>query len=515
MKNTVTILIALLFVPPAALHAADVPTHPNILFIMVDEMKWNVMGCAGHEIVKTPHLDQLAREGTRFATAYTVAAICVPSRYSAFTSRYAHVHGSTDNSTPIRAPQLILPSILKHAGYQTAIAGKLHFIRPNNVDYGFDFFWSYADEGPGKLPTWPRDLEKKYGRAGARRLDPRPFPDDALGKDLGRNAYPKEDSQTFWITARAVDFLDQRNKDAPFFLFVSYLDPHSPSHLSAPYWNMYDAAKMPLPPTFRVDPAKPAVSAANRHEVNNPEIVKAMTAAYYAKVTMIDDNIGRLLDELAKRNLADNTLVIFTADHGNMLGDHNRWFKGVMYDGSSRIPLLMKAPPAGSFRSTFNRGAVVSRIVENIDIMPTVCEIAGVPLPEEGIQGRSMTGLVAGRDPDWKDRAFSERGSSMIRTPRYKLICNDRKTAREHGDYELYDMAKDPMETTNLASDPGHAEVLKDLLAKHESWQKDIPPVPAIPGVAPEPRSGITPDAEKPAKARRNRSAGNAEPSTK
>ena len=108
MKNTLTILIALLFVPPAALHAADVPTHPNILFIMVDEMKWNVMGCAGHEIVKTPHLDQLAREGTRFATAYTVAAICVPSRYSAFTSRYAHVHGSTDPAkwTEILSPDL-------------------------------------------------------------------------------------------------------------------------------------------------------------------------------------------------------------------------------------------------------------------------------------------------------------------------------------------------------------------------------------------------------------------------
>ena len=129
--HILTLLTALLLAPLAALHAADAAPKPNILFIMVDEMKWNVMSCAGHPIVKTPNLDRLAREGTRFATAYTVAPICTPSRYSFFTGRYAHVHGSTDNSTPPREPQVLLPAILKHHGYQTAISGKLHFI-PNN-----------------------------------------------------------------------------------------------------------------------------------------------------------------------------------------------------------------------------------------------------------------------------------------------------------------------------------------------------------------------------------------------
>ena len=125
--------------------------------------------------------------------------------------------------------------------------------------------------------------------------------------------------------------------------------------------------------------------------------------------------------------MAENTLIVFTADHGNMLGDLNRWFKGVMYEGSTRIPLLMKAPPASPFAAQFNRGAVISNIVENIDVMPTLCEMVGVPLPSKGIQGRSMTTLVAGKDAGWKDRAFAERGSSMVRTPQYKLIKNDRK----------------------------------------------------------------------------------------
>ncbi len=516
MKTNLTILIALLFVPLALLRAADAPqpTHPNILFIMVDEMKWNVMSCAGHPLVKTPHLDQLAREGTRFATAYTVAPICTPSRYSFFTGRYAHVHGSTDNSTPPREPQVLLPCILKQAGYQTAISGKLHFISPPNIDYGFDYFWSYKDEGSGKLPSWPEYIEEQYGKGAQKKsLQTQPFPNDPLGKDLGKLTYPNADSQTSWITARALDFLDRRDKAKPFFLFVSYLDPHSPSHLCEPYWSMYqneyDPEGIPLPPTFKQDLSKPLATNASRHGVNDPKIVKAMTAAYYAKVTMVDDNVGWLLRQLRKQGLAENTLIVFTADHGNMLGDLNRWFKGVMYEGSARIPLLMKAPAASAFAAQFNRGHVVSNIVESIDVMPTLCEMAGVPLPEQGIQGRSMTALVAGKAGDWKERAFAERGSSMVRTQQYKLICDDRKNAGESGEYELYDLSKDPMETQNLATDPACAGVLKDLLARHETWQKDVPPPPVIPGVVAEPRPGTCIPAE-PKKQRKN-----TQPSTK
>ncbi len=469
---------------------------PNILFIMVDEMKWNVMSCAGHPLVKTPNLDRLAREGTRFATAYTVAPICTPSRYSFFTSRYAHVHGATDNSTPLRESQLLLPAILKHHGYQTAISGKLHFI-PDNLAYNFDFFWSFAGEGPRKLPTWPADVEKKHGRNAARKVVEQPFPNDPLGRDLGRLPYPKEDAQTFWITDRATDFLKQRDKSAPFFLFVSYLDPHSPSHLCEPYWKMFDAEKMPLPPSFKQDSAKPKETESNRHVVNDPQIVKALTAAYLAKVTMVDDNVGRLLEHLRAQGLAENTLIVFTADHGNMLGDLNRWFKGAMYEGSTRIPLLMKAPATGALAAPFNRGTVVNDIVENIDVMPTLCELAGVPLPAQGIQGKSLTALVAGKDAAWKNRAFAERSSSMVRTAQFKYIKNAAKNERHGGGAaELYDLTKDPLELHNLAGDPAYAATLKDLAAQHDAWQKDVPPVPVLAGVAPEPPPGATTDAE-------------------
>lgn len=459
--------------------------RPNILFIMVDEMKWNVMGCEGHPIVKTPNLDRLAGEGTRFATAYTVAPICTPSRYSFFTARYAHVHGATDNSTPTREPQLLLPSILRHAGYETAISGKLHFI-PANAGYDFDHFWSFAGEGPRALETWPAFVEKKHGKGSSRELEVQPFPDDPLGADLGKLTYPEEDAQTHWITDRALDFLKRRDAAKPFFLFVSYLDPHSPSHLCEPYWSMYNPEKMPLPPTFRQDSNKPARTAENRHEVNDPKIVKALTAAYFAKVTMVDDNVGRLLGALRKSGLDTNTLVVFTADHGNMLGDLNRWFKGAMYEGSARIPLLMKAPSAGPFAASFNRGVVVTNIVQNIDVMPTLCELAGVPLPSLGIQGRSMAALVAGREATWKEQAFAERSSSMVREGRFKYIKNDKKNARHGGGaVELYDLASDPLETNNLAVDPQHAATMKRLAAQLDTWQTAMAPVPVIAGVKP------------------------------
>jgi choline-sulfatase len=470
-------LFALFAIFAVSARAAD--RKPNILFLMVDEMRWNAMSCAGNPIVHTPHLDQLAREGTRFATAYTVAPICVPSRYSLFTGRYAHVHGATDNGTPTTEPLLLLPTLLKHFGYETAISGKLHFI-PNNQAYDFDYFWSFTTEGPHKLPTWPEAVEATYGRGAARRLTQQPFPDDPLGGDLGKLTIPKEGAQTFWLTDRAIEFLDKRDKEKPFFLFVSYLDPHSPSHLCDPYWNMFDPEKMPLPPTFHQNPGHPLRSADNRHEVYDPAIVKAMTAAYYAKVTMVDDNIARLLAELERRGLKDDTLIVFTADHGNMLGDHNRWFKGVTYEGSARVPLLLKAPASSRYAANFNQGKVINEIVENIDVMPTLCEMIGVDLPKEGIQGRSLAPLAAGHAQDWKNVAFSERESRMIRTPQYKLMCDDRLGADP---YSLFDLTVDPMEEHDLAKDPAHAAVFKELSGRLAAWQKDHPPVPQIEGV--------------------------------
>ncbi len=496
--------------PAAELSAVS---QPNILLIMVDEMRWNALGCAGHAIVRTPNLDRLAREGTRFATAYTCAPVCVPSRYCFFTSRYAHVHGSTDNGTPPQAGEVLLPALLRHYGYETALSGKLHFLPPNQ-EYGFDYFWSFTTEGPGQLQRWPEYMDAKHGRGSARRLVPgsQPYPDDPLGRDLGKLPYPKEDSQTFWITDRALDFLRRRDRQKPFFLFVSYLDPHSPSHLCEPYWSMYDADKMPNPripesvKKERVEAVRNDARGGGRHLIDNEAMARALTAAYYAKVTMVDDNVGRLLQQVESMGLSDDTIIVFTADHGNMLGDHGRWFKGVMYEGSSRIPLLIKAPRRSAFAAEFNRGKVVNETVENIDVMPTLMEMVGRPLrADAGFQGASLVKLAAGKETAWKTAIFAERGSRMIRTARYKLIKNQEKTVRKgDGEYELYDLVKDPGEDVNLIDDPACASVVTELKARLEAWQKDRPSPPVIQGVwTTQAAAATNPAAKGKAKARR------------
>jgi arylsulfatase A-like enzyme len=485
---------------------------------MVDEMRWNAMGCAGNSIVRTPNLDRLAREGTRFATAYTCAPVCVPSRYGCFTSRYAHVHGSTDNGTPPQPGQVLLSPLLQHYGYQTALSGKLHFL-PSEQDYGFDYFWSFSNEGPGKLQRWPQYMDAQHGPGSARRLVPgsQPFPDDPLGRDLGKLPYPKEDSQTFWITDRAIDFLHQRDRQKPFFLFVSYLDPHSPSHLCEPYWSMYDAKGMPnprIPESIRKERAEAVRSDARgggRHLIANEAMARALTAAYYAKVTMVDDNVGRLLQQVESMGLSDDTIIVFTADHGNMLGDHGRWFKGVMYEGSSRIPLLVKAPRRSALAAEFNRGKVVNEMVENIDVMPTLMEMIGRPLPAgAGFQGASLVNLAAGKETAWKTAIFAERGSMMVRTTQYKLIKNQERDIRKgDSDYELYDLVKDPGEDVNLINDPACASVVKELKARLEAWQRDRPSPPVIEGVwTTRAAAPVTSATKGKAKARRRQTPG-------
>ena len=253
------ILTGLLLAPPAALHAADTaPTQkPNILFIMVDEMKWNVMSCAGHTIVKTPHLDRLRAKGR-------VSPPPTPWRRSARRPATASSPAVTPTFTappttarPPANPSCCCPPFSNTPATRPPSAANCISSRIISITASITSGRSPA-KGPGKLPTWPQDVEKKHGRGAARRLEIQPFPDDPLGRDLGKLTYPKEDTQTFWITDRAVDFLRQRDTEKPFFLFVSYLDPHSPSHLCEPYWNMFDAEKMPLPPTFRQDPSKPS-----------------------------------------------------------------------------------------------------------------------------------------------------------------------------------------------------------------------------------------------------------------
>jgi choline-sulfatase len=455
------------------------PARPNILFIMVDEMRWNAMGCEKHPVVKTPNLDRLAREGTRFANSYTVSPVCSPSRASAFTGRYAHVHGVTGNGIPANNGEIFLPSILKHYGYHTAISGKLHYT-PVRFDYGFDQFWSFSAEGPTPDLGYQAYLRKKHGSPAKwpHVEGTCPWPEDPLGRDVGLFKYPEEDFETDWITARSLEYMRSRkNTGQPWMLFTSYLKPHSPSVEPQPYFGMYDPKAMPIPklPANAREVRASMRGRQQRHYVDNEEMMRVMSAKYYGAVTHVDRHVGEMLAELERLGMADNTIVLFTADHGNMLGDHGRWFKGVQYEGSAHVPLLWKGPKA----SAENGGRVVEKPVENVDLMPSLLEAVGVPVPN-GVQGRSFVKLARGQDSQWKDRCYSQLRGGMVLDGRWKLIDN---SLNGSGDFELYDLRNDPKEDRNLAADASQRERVAQYKQDLAAWRKAKPAPVKIAGM--------------------------------
>jgi arylsulfatase A-like enzyme len=454
--------------------------RPNILFIMVDEMRWDAMGCEKHPVVETPSLDALAKEGVRFASSYTASPVCSPARACAFTGRHAHVHGVTSNQVPANRGEIFLPSILKHHGYGTAIAGKLHY-SPRQYGFGFDQFWTFSAEGPTPELGYVEYLRRKHGSPNkwARVDGTCPWPDDELGRDVGLFKYPIGDFETEWITDRSVDYLRARqNSRQPWFLFTSYLKPHSPSVEPEPYFSKYDKADIPIPklPANAKEVRAQQTGQSRRHYVDDERMVRVMSSKYYGAINHIDNQVGRLLRELKRLGMADNTLVLFTADHGNMLGEKGRWFKGVQWDGSSRVPLIWRGPKG----SPENGGKVVREVVDNCDLVPSILDAAGLPVPE-GVQGRSFIKLARGADPQWKNRSFSQLRSGMVVDANWKLIDN---SLNGTGPYELYDLRNDPREDRNLASDPKHRDRVASYQELIAQWRADRPAPVKIAGMS-------------------------------
>ncbi len=458
---------------------APAPPRPNILFVMVDEMRWDAMSSEKHPVVLTPNLDRLAKQGLRFSNAYTVAPVCSPARTCVFTSRYADVHGVTRNEIPANNGEIFLPSILRHYGYHTAIAGKLHYM-PKRFDFGFDQFWSFTNEGPTPDLGYMAYLNRKHGSPAKWAIVPGtcPWPNDPLGRDVGVFKYPKADFETEWITDRSIDYLRSRQGTAqPWFLFASYLKPHSPSVEPKRYFDKYDPAAIPIPrlPDNIKEIRAKLTGFAKRQFIEDEQMLRVMSAAYYGAIAHIDDQVGKLLAELDRLGMADNTLVLFTADHGNMLGDRGRMFKTVMYEGSSHVPLIWRGPKG----ARENTSRVEEKIIENTDLFPTILESVGLPIPER-VQGRSFLSLARGKDHDWKDRCYSQLATAMVRTPRWKFIDNTRNLS---GSFELYDMRDDPKEQRNAVADASHRDLVEDFKRQLTAWRADKPAPVKIAGM--------------------------------
>jgi len=442
--------------------------RPNILWICTDQQRYDTIRALGNEHINTPHIDRLVAEGTAFTHAFCQSPICTPSRASFLTGMYpSSVHGCCNgNDYWAGAAPLVTQLLADGKDYDCGLAGKLHLagaagrIEPRGDDGYRVFHWSHDSRD-----LWPEghayaDWVRQKGHVLAE-----------LREDTAR--LPPALHQTTWCADMAIDFMNEERSD-PWLMSVNMFDPHSPFDPPQEYLDRYDPALLPDPLWSDEDPVAhaklgPLDGAAT---IERPR-AKEVLAAYYAMIELVDDNVGRMLAALEESGQRENTLVIFTSDHGELAGDHQLVGKGCrFYECLVRVPLVCSWP--GMVRE----GAVSAALVELIDIAPTLLELAGVEAPQR-MHGRSLWPLLIGAasehreyvrceyyralNPDAPGREHLQGNyATMIRDRRHKLVCYHDRTAGE-----LFDLEADPGEFDNLWDDPASADLRFGLLQEN------------------------------------------------
>ncbi len=470
--------------------------RPNVLLIMTDQHRHDLMTCAGESIVPTPNIDRIARRGVRFTNAYSSYPVCVASRMAMLTGLYAHQTGVIDNTDFLDWRYRTMAHHFADSGYLTGLIGKMHFGDAHN--HGFDYYLSINDWlmylGPNachfanEIASNPHAKDNFYRTVfdtGAG------FPDvydlwDGKGSPWeGRvtqsdfrsmaSELPAEDHLDMFVARESGKFM-QRYKDQPFFLCASFMKPHTPLFAPAEWAAKYPVADMPL-----TDPGD--ISGYPEHIQRriksfsglDPLLRQANMSGYYACLDFVDHCIGNLLDTFAAEGLLDNTIVVYMSDHGDMADQHGMQGKFCLFDPSVKVPLIISYPAA------LPQDKVCTALVEQLGLYPTLADLTetgpvGAPAyrPFDGapetITDVRFTDLVRRPELPGPEAVFSEynlRSDNchyMIRTPQYKYIHNDGSTD------ELYDLIDDPEENTNRATEPGDAALCRDLRAQLFDW---------------------------------------------
>jgi arylsulfatase A-like enzyme len=437
--------------------------RPNILFLMTDQHRGDTLGAAGHPCVQTPNLDRIAREGVQFRCAYTSTPSCTPARAGLLTGLSPWNHGMLGYNRVALHYRHELPQMLRDAGYQTTGIGKMHYHPQRNLH---GFHQTLLDEsGRVESPDFVSDYRQWFRRV-APDLDP-----DATGigwNDHRAKAYvlPEELHPTRWTGDTAVEWLEGYAREAPFFLKVSFARPHSPYDPPARFMDLYAGAD--IPPALVGDWAERNARRGEAYPNDlargdlGPDAPLAARQGYYGNVTFIDEQIGRILRVLEQRGWMDNTLILMTADHGDMLGDHHLWRKTYGYEGSARIPMLIRWPK-GMTRA--KRGQVRAEPVELRDVLPTCLDAAGVAYDESEFDGRSMLNLARGRTRGWRETLDLEHSTCYWPENQWTGLTDGRHKYIYYaptGQQELFDLQDDPGELHDLAGDPAHAGLAKE-----------------------------------------------------
>ena len=493
----------------------------NILFVMCDQLRWDYLACSGHPRLRTPNIDALAARGVLFSRAYCQSPICGSSRMSFYTGRYVDSHGAAWNNFPLKVGELTLGDHLRPLGLRTALVGKTHMaadveglarlgIDPASeigvriAECGFEPF--ERDDGlHGEGPAGKYDPREPRYNAWLRSLgyeSDNPWDDwaNAAADDDGRllsgwllanSARPArvkaEHSETPYMTQRALDFIDDAGS-APWCLHLSYIKPHWPCIAPAPYHALYSAAD--VPPAVRSEAERgdphPLYREFMRLRVSQAfareEVRAAVIPAYMGLVAQIDDAIGVLIDGLRARRLLDSTLIVFTSDHGDYLGDHWLGEKDLFHEPSVKIPLIVVDP---SPAADATRGSVCDALVESIDLAPTFVRYAGGSEAAHILEGRALQPWLHGAAPGrWREAAISEYDYSMtpaaealgvapidarafmVRDDRYKFVYAEGLRPM------LFDLAADPQELVDLGADPAQAPQCARLFDLLNRWAR-------------------------------------------
>ncbi len=478
MKALILSLAVLFLAASPGLSAANT-NRLNVLFIISDDLRTE-LGCYGSQLAKTPNIDRLASSGVRFDRAYCQFPLCNPSRVSMLTSRHPMRSGVIGNRTDFRVahPEFVtLPQLFKQNGYVSLRAGKI-------FHGGIDDLESWSDT-PGARSGGTNQVSDP-DEPDPRALVNRPEDGDGRARAARSDRWVVlegngEAHGDFRTADRVMEFLRQ-NKDKPFFIGCGFVKPHSPPTAPQKFYDLYDLEKIQLPVDFAPRPTVPegfpraAIRPRNSDlfmgRDASPDEAKKMIRAYAASTSWMDWNVGRVLAELDRLGLRDETIVVFWGDHGYQLGEKGKWSKaGSLFEQGTRTPLIVAAPNAKG------NGKVSERIVENVDIYPTLAELCGLEIPKT-VEGRSLAKLIENPDAAWNQPAFSiwvEDGKSLhgvaVRTEKYRYA----EFQGGGGGAMLFDVAADPEELKNLADDPKYADaraelsqLIKDYIARNQ-----------------------------------------------
>ena len=436
--------------------------RPNILYLMTDQQRADCMGCAGNSVISTPNMDAIAREGVRFSNAYTSTPSCTPARSAILTGLSPWHHGMLGYGRVARKYPFELPQALRDTGYYTFGIGKMHWFPERNLHglHSALLYEARRAETPGFVSDYHRWFKDK-----APELDP-------YATGLGSNDYrakkyalPEELHPTYWTGQMAVDFLEKYDKGRPFLLKVSFHRPHSPYDPPARFMEMYSEDN--IPKAYIGEWAGKFAA----HETPAPfnlwhgdlgaAQVKRSRRGYYGSISFVDEQIGRILKTLKKRRMYENTLIIFLADHGDMLGDHHLWRKTYAYEGSAKIPMLLRWPK--SMGHEHLRGNTLTQPVELRDVLPTFLDAAKAAIPGH-LDGMSLLRLLRGDAKSWRPFIDMEHDVCYSKENHWNALTDGRFKYIYHaydGHEQLFDLKNDPGEIDDLAADPYYCDTLK------------------------------------------------------